>query len=207
MLAINGTTLRRSFDRAAGRKPLHVVAAFGAQARLLIGQSAVLPGGNGITARALPETLCLEGVLVTADAIHARAKRAALILQPCGDCLLALKGNHPPLAAEVAGHCAENDVKRKEYQTVDADHGRIGTRIHRVDHDVDRLFPDCRSKGGRAFRAWPASPASRVPARPAKQGQPPHGSTCPRPASRQHASPPPSAPIGPSGMRPTGCQM
>ena len=69
VLAIDGKTLRRSFDRAAGRSPLHVVTAFGAGARLAIGQSAVPEGGSEITAaRALLETLCLDGVLVTADA-------------------------------------------------------------------------------------------------------------------------------------------
>jgi len=112
----------------------------------------VAVGGNEITAaRALLETLCLEGALVTADAIHARAETAALILQRGGVYLLALKGNHPLLAAEVAGHCADKDVNLKEYQTVDADHGRIETRIHRVDHDVDWLFSDRRSKGEPRF--------------------------------------------------------
>ncbi len=67
--AIDGKTLRRSFDRAAGRSPLHVVTAFGAGARRAIGPSAVPEGGNGITAaRALLETLSLDGVPVTADA-------------------------------------------------------------------------------------------------------------------------------------------
>jgi predicted transposase YbfD/YdcC len=152
VLATSGKTLRRSFGRAAGRPHLHVVTAFGTQARLVIGQSAVLPGGNGITAaQALLETLCLEGALVTADAIHAQAETAALILRRGGDYLLALKGNHPLPAAEVAGHFADRDVKLTEYQTVDADHGRIWTRIHRVDHDVDWLFPDRRHKGGPRF--------------------------------------------------------
>lgn len=152
VLAIDGKTLRRSFDRAAGRSPLHVVTAFGTDARLVIGQSAVVPGSNEITAaRALLETLCLEGALVTADAIHAQAETAALILARGGDYLLALKGNHPLLAAEVAGHFADRGVKLEEYQTVDADHGRIETRIHRVDHDVDWLFSDRRYTGEPRF--------------------------------------------------------
>jgi hypothetical protein len=68
-LAIDGKTLRRPFDPAAGRSPLHVVTASGAGARLAIGPSAVPQCGNGITAaRALLETLCLDGVPVTADA-------------------------------------------------------------------------------------------------------------------------------------------
>jgi predicted transposase YbfD/YdcC len=64
VLAIDGKTLRRSFDRAAGRSPLHVVTAFGAQARLSVGQRAVAPGENEITAaRALLATLALDGAL------------------------------------------------------------------------------------------------------------------------------------------------
>ena len=75
VMAIDGKTLRRSFDRAAGRSPLHVVTAFGTGARLVIGQSAVVPGGNEITAaRALLETLCLDGVLVTGDALHTQSR-------------------------------------------------------------------------------------------------------------------------------------
>jgi len=40
-LAIDGKTLRRSFDRAAGRSPLHVVTAFGTGARVALAQRAV----------------------------------------------------------------------------------------------------------------------------------------------------------------------
>ena len=43
VLAIDGRTLRRSFDRAAERSPLHVVTAFGSGARVAIAQRAVAP--------------------------------------------------------------------------------------------------------------------------------------------------------------------
>lgn len=50
-------------------------------------------GGNEITAaRARLETLCLQGGLVTADAIHTQTDTAALILERGGDQLFALKG-------------------------------------------------------------------------------------------------------------------
>jgi len=147
VLAIDGKTLRRSFDRAAGRSPLHVVTAFGAGARLAIGQSAVPEGGNEITAaRALLETLCLDGVLVTADALHTQSDTAALILDRGGDYLFALKGNHPLLMREVAEYFASPPEKLAQFQTVDADHGRIETRVHRVSHEVDWLFSDRRYK-------------------------------------------------------------
>jgi len=62
VLAIDGKTLRRSFDRAANRSALHVVTAFGADARLSVGQRAVAAGENEITAaRALLATLTLGG--------------------------------------------------------------------------------------------------------------------------------------------------
>jgi hypothetical protein len=54
VLAIDGKTLRRSFDRAAGRLPLHVVTAFGSDARLSFGQKAVAEGENEIAAARRP---------------------------------------------------------------------------------------------------------------------------------------------------------
>lgn len=156
VVAIDGKTLRRSFDRAAGRSPLHVVTAFGTDARIVIGQRAVPrdgdAGGSEITAaRALLETLCLNGVLVTADALHTQSDTAAIILARGGDYLFALKGNHPLMAAEVAEYFADPAQKLEVYQTVDADHGRIETRRHRVSHAVDWLFSDRRYKGEPRF--------------------------------------------------------
>jgi predicted transposase YbfD/YdcC len=147
VLAIDGKTLRRSFDRAAGRSPLHVVTAFGSGARLALGQRGVAEGENEITAaRALLETLCLDGVLVTADALHTQAETARIILDRGGDYLFALKGNHPLLMRDVAEYFADPAEKMAEYQTVDADHGRVETRVHRVSSDVDWLFSDRRYK-------------------------------------------------------------
>lgn len=56
MVSIDGKTLRRSFDRAAGKCALHVVTAFAGIARVALGQNAGPEGGNQITAaRALLE--------------------------------------------------------------------------------------------------------------------------------------------------------
>jgi hypothetical protein len=86
VVAIDGKTLRRSFDRAAGASPLQVVTAFAAEAQLVIGQKAVAAGGNEITAaRALLELLDLKGALVTADAIHCNAETARTVRARGGD--------------------------------------------------------------------------------------------------------------------------
>ena len=86
MLAIDGKTLRRSFDRAADASPLHVVTAFACEARLVVGQVAVPAGGNEITAaRALLGLLDLTGMLVSGDAIHCQTETARLIANRGGD--------------------------------------------------------------------------------------------------------------------------
>jgi predicted transposase YbfD/YdcC len=151
VLAIDGNTLRRSFDRAAGRSPLHVVTAFGTEARLSVGQRAVGPGENEITAvRALLATLTLEGALVTGDALHAQAETAELVLDRGGDYLFALKANRPAMLREVAAFFADPPEPLEAFETADADHGRVETRRHRVTHGVDWLFGD---------RAEPGAPA------------------------------------------------
>lgn len=148
VVAIDGKTLRGSFDRAAGRSPLHVVTAFGAQARLSVGQRAVAPGENEITAaRALLATLTLGGALVTGDAIHAQTETAQLVLDRGGDYLFALKANRPAMREAVAAFFADPPEPLEVFETTDADHGRIETRRHRVTHGVGWLFGDRAEPG------------------------------------------------------------
>jgi predicted transposase YbfD/YdcC len=143
VVAIDGKTLRRSFDRASGTSALHVVTAFAADAQLIIGQKAVGEGGNEITAaRALLELLDLKGALVTADAIHCNVETAQTVLDRGGDYLFALKANRPATLADVESYFADpKAIVAEVHETVDADHGRIEIRRHAVVHDVQWLFP------------------------------------------------------------------
>jgi len=148
VLAIDGKTLRRSFDRAAGRSPLHVVTAFGSGARIAIAQRAVPEGQNEtLAARAMLETLALDGVLVTGDAMHAQEGTARVILERGGDYLFQLKANRPAMLAEVEAFFADPPDPLVVFETNDADHGRIETRRHRVTNDTDWLFSDRRYPG------------------------------------------------------------
>jgi predicted transposase YbfD/YdcC len=146
VVAIDGKTLRRSFDRAAGASPLQVVTAFAAEAQLVIGQKAVAAGGNEITAaRALLELLDLKGALVTADAIHCNAETARTVRARGGDYLFALKANRPATLADVETFFADPASPLADaHETVDADHGRLEIRRHAVVHDVGWLFADAR---------------------------------------------------------------
>ena len=50
VIAIDGKTLRRSFDRASQKSALHLVSAWAADQRLVLGQFAVDGKSNEITA-------------------------------------------------------------------------------------------------------------------------------------------------------------
>lgn len=146
VLAIDGKTPRRSFDRAAGRSPLHVITAFGADARLSAGQRAVTPGENEIAAaRALLAMLTLDGALVSGDAIHAQTETAQFVLDR--GYLFALKANRPAMLAAVAAFFADPPEPLASFETTDADHGRIEVRRHCVTHRVDWLFGDRAEPG------------------------------------------------------------
>lgn len=102
-IAIDGKTLRGSFDTAAGRSPLHLVTAWASEARLTLGQIAVDSKSNEITA--IPRLLGLlelKGAVVTIDAMGTQKEIAAKIVAGGGDYVLALKENHPTLHEAVA---------------------------------------------------------------------------------------------------------
>ena len=138
VVAVDGKTARRSFDRQRGRRPLHLVSAWAVEQRLVLGQQKV--GGASNEIEALPELLALlalAGRIVTADAMHCQKATARTILDRGGDYVLALKGNQPALYEDVRlwlddPTTAVDDV----CQTVDGDHGRIETRRAMVAHDV-----------------------------------------------------------------------
>lgn len=153
VVAIDGKTLRRSFDAAASRSPLHVVTAFAADARVVIGQVAAGDKGSEIlAARQLLGLLDLQGTLVTGDALHCQGETARLIREKGGDWLFALKGNRPAQRAEVAAWFADPlNQPDSEHLTTDAEHGRVEVRRHRVSHAVDWLLSSRRFPGEAAM--------------------------------------------------------
>jgi predicted transposase YbfD/YdcC len=131
VIAIDGKALRRSFDKASGTSPLHLVQAFAVEARLVPGQVAVDQKSNKITA--IPELLSLLDVkdrIVTADAMHTQRATAAAVCAKGGDYVLALKGNQGTLFEDVKLYLDDPEATDncKPFQSIDADHGRIETR-------------------------------------------------------------------------------
>ena len=138
VIAIDGKVLRRSFDKASGKSPLHMVSAWGCEQRLVMAQIATDVKSNEITAvPKLLEMLSLKGTIVTVDALNCQRAIAEQIVKQGGDYALALKGNQGSLHDDVrlylddpACHAA---VSKPD---VDADHGRIETRTAAVSTDI-----------------------------------------------------------------------
>src|SRR3954463_15577640 len=102
VVAIDGKTLRRSFDRAKGKSALHLVHAWATANHLLLGQVAVDEKSNEITAiPVLLKMLSISGAIVTIDAMGCQKEIARTIRGREADYVLALKANHERLFEQV----------------------------------------------------------------------------------------------------------
>lgn len=135
VVAIDGKTLRGSFDTAAGKNPLHLVSAWACEARLTLGQVAVDAKSNEITAiPLLLELLHIKDCTVTIDAMGCQKEIAAAIRAREADYVLAVKDNQPDLhravhEAFVAHADADfSDPSLRRIKTVERGHGRDETR-------------------------------------------------------------------------------
>jgi predicted transposase YbfD/YdcC len=141
VIAVDGKVLRRSFDKASGKSPLHMVSAWGCDQRLVLGQIATDAKSNEITAvPKLLAMLSLKDATVTVDALNTQRDIARQIIDQGGDYAMALKANQPTLHADVT--LFFDDPKADGVTThteVDADHGRIETRTCSVSTEIEFL--------------------------------------------------------------------
>lgn len=146
LIALDGKTLRRSGDSAAGTKPLHLVSAWASTQRLVLCQEAVDAKENECAAiLAILARLSIKGALVTIDAIATNPEVAAAITKGGGDYVLALKRNQPTLHDEVARYFADPATTGLQaIEITDKDHGRIETRRYSVSREIDWLTSDRR---------------------------------------------------------------
>jgi predicted transposase YbfD/YdcC len=142
-IAIDGKTSRRSGSKTKGKAAIHVVSAFAAHRRLVPGQVKVAEKSNEIVAiPKLLDLLTVEGAIVAIDAMGCQREIARKILDKKADYILAPKGNRGGLRQDVDLFVAEQrangfeDTEIGRHETVDADHGRIETRIVTVVHDA-----------------------------------------------------------------------
>ena len=143
VIAIDGKTVRRSHHKNSGKAAIHMVSAFAARQRLVLGQIKTAEKSNEIVAiPQLLDMLAIEGAIITIDAMGCQREIAQKIIDKKADYVLALKGNQGSLREDVEVFVAEQkakgfkDTKISRDETVDGDHGRIETRTTTVIHDI-----------------------------------------------------------------------
>jgi predicted transposase YbfD/YdcC len=144
VIAIDGKTSRRA--KQGGVNLIHMVSAFAARQRPVLGQVKVAEKSNEIVAiPKLLDMLALEGAIVTVDAMGCQREIAKKIIGRKADYVLALKGNQGTLRDDVELFASEQkarnfkDTTISQHSTVDGDHGRIETRHTTVFHDIGWL--------------------------------------------------------------------
>lgn len=144
IVAIDGKTLRRSFNEPGKKGAIHMVSAWATGNQLVLGQYKVDEKSNEITA--IPELLKLlnlSGSIVTIDAMGCQKKIAKAIRKADADYVLAVKDNHKTLHNEIKT-CLDAVIdesfmseKVAYTETVDKNHGRIETRRCWIVAEVD----------------------------------------------------------------------
>ena len=135
VIAIDGKTARRSYDKGKGKGAIHMVSAWASQNRLVLGQRKVDDKSNEITAIPdLLKVLDIHGCIVTIDAMGTQKAIAQQIIEQGGDYVLALKGNQGNLFEDVEQifeQALSQNFKGIEYdfyETNDVGHGRVEQR-------------------------------------------------------------------------------
>ena len=98
VVAIDGKTLRRSYDTKSGQSAIHIVSAWANSSGLVLGQRKVDEKSNEITA--IPELLKileLKGCIVTIDAMGCQKEIVSTIAEKEADYLIAVKTDRSTL--------------------------------------------------------------------------------------------------------------
>lgn len=135
VIAIDGKTLRQSYNPADSKAAIHMVSAWATANRLVLGQRKVDAKSNEITAiPQLIKLLEMEGCIVTIDAMGCQKQIAKQIIERNADYVLALKDNQGNLFSDVQqifAHAQLSNFAGIEHtfdQTIDKGHGRVEIR-------------------------------------------------------------------------------
>lgn len=130
VVAVDGKTIRRSFDCGRAQGPLHVVSAFATAQGLSLGQVAVTGKGQELAAiPVLLNSLHLTNTIVTLDALGCQQAIARQLLAQQADYILALKGNqgryHRAIKAYAHACCVDRWAEYSvNHDAFDRRHGR-----------------------------------------------------------------------------------
>jgi predicted transposase YbfD/YdcC len=139
VIAIDGKTLRRSFDAASSKSAIHMISAWATANHISLGQKVVDKKSNEITAiPKLLKILDISGCLITIDAMGCQTKIAGEIVDAGADYVLAVKGNQKTLYNGIRRFFSEHlqddfaGVSVRRHQTHERGHGRDETRMYSI---------------------------------------------------------------------------
>ncbi len=134
-ISLDGKVLRHSFDLACGHSAIHMVSAWAASARLVLGQLKIEEKTNEIPmVPALLRLLDIKGCIVTTDAMSCQTATVAQIVQQGGDYVIAVKDNQKNLHHDIIARFAYaeekhwRDSNHSVHTTTGRGHGRVDTR-------------------------------------------------------------------------------
>lgn len=146
IIAIDGKTIRNSFNRTFGQSAIHMVSAWAHESGIVLGQTKVDEKSNEITAiPKLLDSIDIKGSTVTIDAMGTQKSIAEKIKTNGGEYVLALKGNQGNLHEDIKllFDSADKDILTKRcddfFETIDGDHGRVETRSYWVSYNLEGL--------------------------------------------------------------------
>lgn len=146
VVAIDGKTLRRSFDRASSKAAIHMVSAWAAGNGVVLGQVRTDEKSNEITAiPKLLETLHLQGCIVTIDAMGCQKAVVKDVVDKGADYVISLKGNQGTLHEKTKDFFEEARQERFETvphvytETSEKGHGRVERRRYWLTNRLDFL--------------------------------------------------------------------
>lgn len=159
VIAIDGKTLRRSFDAASSKAPIHMVSAWATANHISLGQVVTDAKSNEIMAiPKLLEMLEIKGCLVTIDAMGCQREIARQIVDSGGDYVLAVKENQPKLHAAIQEFFSEHleddcqSIACRREETHEKGHGRKDDRYYYLaklpeDFPLKEKWPGLRAIG------------------------------------------------------------
>ncbi len=158
IIAIDGKTLRRSYDKGSSKSAIHMVSAWATANHVSLGQTVTDQKSNEITAiPKLLEMIEISGALVTIDAMGCQTEIAAKIVDAGADYCLAVKGNQPTLhngiRAFFEDHLSDDfaRVRSRRYETEEKGHGRQELRSYFICPVPDDLPDAARWKDLKAI--------------------------------------------------------
>ena len=146
VIAIDGKTLRRSYDKQSNKAAIHMVNAWASATGMVFGQLKTSEKSNEITAiPALLDMLEVSGCIISTDAMGCQKAIAEKIREKGADYLLAVKGNQKSLHDDIKLYLDDLATKTilpenaSSHETIDKGHGRIEVRRCWVSTDISWL--------------------------------------------------------------------